>query len=85
MIKNLNAHSQGSLCLIFAPAQTNALWKRFKFIHRLKHDSWLNMTEIKLNVLTRQCLNRHIDKIKTLENEVIAWQTQHDLINAKIY
>ena len=45
----------------FAPQTAKALWERFKFVYTPKHGSWLNMAEIELNVLIKQCLDRGID------------------------
>ena len=47
---------------------------RPQFTYTPKHGSWLNMAEIELNVLTRQCLNRRIADIETVKNEVAKWQ-----------
>ena len=51
----------GSLYETFNPQKAKELWDRFEFICTPKHGSWLNMTEIELNVLNGQCLNRRID------------------------
>ena len=71
---NLNTHEAGSFYEVFPPDTAKALWERFEFVHTPKHGSWLNMAEIELSVLTRQCLNRRIADIETVEKEVAAWQ-----------
>ena len=53
-------------------------------MHTPKHGSWLNIAEIELNVLTRQCLNRRIDNIETVKKEVAAWQEFRTNKNAKV-
>ncbi|MFT7402740.1 MAG: hypothetical protein ACI83N_002344, partial [Hydrogenophaga sp.] len=68
----------------FAPDKAKALWDRFEFIHTLKHDSWLNMAEIEINVMARQGLNRRIAGIQSVRSEVATWQASRDQIKAKI-
>jgi len=74
VMDNLNTHKPGSLYEAFPPEKAKALWNRFEFVYTPKHGSWLNIAEIELNVLTGQCLNRRIDDIKVVRNEVAAWQ-----------
>ena len=81
---NLNTHRPGALYEAFAPAQAKALWDRFEFIYTPKHGSWLNVAEVELNVLIRQCLNRRIDQIDVLRREVAAWQASRDRIRATV-
>jgi hypothetical protein len=76
VMDNFSTHSPGAFYETFAPAVAKALWDRFEFIH----GSWLNMAEIELNVLIRQCLNRRIDNINEMRAEVDVWQ--HDRNNA---
>ncbi len=81
---NLSTHKPAALYDTFQPAEAKRLWDRFEFIHTPKHGSWLNMAEIELNVLMRQCLNRRIDNIKTMEEEVEAWQQDRNNKEATI-
>lgn len=74
VMDNLNTHEAGSFYEVFPPNTAKALWERFEFVHTPKHGSWLNMAEIELSVLTRQCLNRRIADIETVKKEVAAWQ-----------
>lgn len=74
VMDNLNTHTPGSLYEVFPPDKAKALWDRFEFVYTPKHGSWLNMAEIELNVLTRQCLNRRIAQISEVREEVSAWQ-----------
>ena len=84
VMDNLNTHTPASLYQAFAPDKAKALWDRFEFVHTPKHGSWLNIAEIEINVMVRQCLNRRIAHIDTLRSEVSAWQSSRDQINAKI-
>lgn len=84
VMDNLNTHSPGSLYEAFAPAKAKALWERFEFIYTPKHGSWLNMAEIELNVLVRQCLSRRIESIDLMSREVNSWQTHRNTMGAKI-
>ena len=74
VMDNLNTHEAGSFYEVFPPNTAKALWERFEFVPTPKHGSWLNMAEIELNVLTRQCLNRRIADIEMVKKEVAAWQ-----------
>ncbi len=72
VMDNLNTHKPGSLYETFSPQKAKQLWDRFEFVYTPKHGSWLNMAEIELNVLIRQCLNRRIPDIETVASEVDA-------------
>lgn len=74
VMDNLNTHEAGSLYETFRPGVAKALRDRFDFVYTPKHGSWLNMAEIELNVLIRQCLDRRIDNIREMRSEVAAWQ-----------
>ena len=84
VMDNLNTHRPGALYEAFPPAQAKALWDRFEFLFTPKHGSWLNVAEVELNVMIRQCLNRRIDSIDILRNEVAAWQAARDRLRAKV-
>lgn len=84
VMDNLNTHTAAALYETFEPAEAKRIWDRFEFIYTPKHGSWLNMAEIELNVLTRQCLNRRIDNKDTVEKEVKAWQNHRNNKDAKI-
>ncbi len=84
VMDNLNTHSAGALYETFAPAQAKALWDRFEFVYTPKHGSWLNMAEIELNVLSKQCLARRIDNLDEMSKEVAAWQKHRNNANSRI-
>jgi len=82
VMDNLNTHTPGSFYEAFAPEKAKALWDRFEFVLTPKHGSWLNMAEIELNVLIGQCLNCRIAKIEVMRNEVKAWESGRNRMNA---
>lgn len=84
VMDNLNTHRPGALYEAFPPAKAKALWDRFEFVFTPKHGSWLNVAEVELSVMIRQCLNRRIDSIDVLRDEVAAWQAQRDRLQAKV-
>jgi hypothetical protein len=74
VMDNLNTHSIGSLHEAFDPAKAFALARRLEIHHTPKHRSWLNIAEIELSALTRQCLDRRIADLDVLNTELAAWQ-----------
>ena len=84
VMDNLNTHAPDSLYDTYSPEIAKALWDRFEFLYTPKHGSWLNMAEIELSVLTRQCLSRRIDTIEEVRIEVKAWENARNNINAKV-
>jgi hypothetical protein len=71
---NLNTHKIASLYEAFDPHEARRLVKRLEIHHTPKHGSWLNIAEIELSVLTKQCLDRRIPDIETLQTETKAWE-----------
>jgi transposase len=80
---NLNTHTTGSLYAAFEPAEARRLAERIEWHYTPKHGSWLNMAEIELSVLARQCLARRIPDRETLAREVAAWQANRNAAGAK--
>jgi hypothetical protein len=74
VMDNLNTHTTGSLYEAFPPEQAFALAQRLEIHYTPKHGSWLNIAEIELSALTRQCLDRRIDDLAVLNTELTAWQ-----------
>ncbi len=74
VMDNLATHKASALYEAFVPEEAKRIWDRFEFIYTPKHGSWLNMAEIELNVLMGQCLNRRIDNIDAMKQQVKAWQ-----------
>lgn len=84
VMDNLNTHKAGSLYETFSPEQAKRIRDRFEFVYTPKHGSWLNMAEIELNVLIRQCLNRRIECLGQAQAAVSAWQIHRDNLNARV-
>jgi len=74
VMDNLNTHNIASLYEAFEPAEAFALAQRLEIHHTPKHGSWLNIAEIELSALTRQCLDRRIGDLDILNTELAAWQ-----------
>ena len=75
---NLNTHSPGALYETFPPAEAKRLSDKLEIHHTPKHGSWLNIAEIELSVLSRQCLDRRIPDPATLRTEVTAWEDRRN-------
>ena len=84
VMDNFSTHGPGAFYETFPPAAAKALWDRFEFIYTPKHGSWLNMAEIELHVLIRQCLNRRIGDLEEMRSEVEAWQNHRNTAQARI-
>jgi hypothetical protein len=81
---NLNTHSPASLYEAFAPAEAQRLAARFEFHYTPKHGSWLDMAEIELGILGRQCLSQRIDNIEELRRQTEAWEKRRDTAKVKV-
>ena len=76
VMDNLNTHSPASLYQAFPPAEAKRLADKLEIHYTPTHGSWLDMAEIELAVLSRQCLDRRIPDIDTLTHEVAAWEEE---------
>ena len=74
VMDNLNTHKPAALDQAFEPAVARSLIERLEIHYTPKHGSWLNMAEIELSVLSRQCLDRRLSDVDTLTQEVAAWE-----------
>lgn len=74
VMDNLNTHTLGSLYQAFDPATARSLAERLEIHYTPRHGSWLNIAEIELSALTRQCLHRRIENLGLLNAELTAWQ-----------
>ena len=81
---NLNTHSPASLYEAFEPVEAKRLADRFEFHYTPKHGSWLDMAEIELGILGRQCLARRIDNVDDLRREAKAWETARNSAATKV-
>jgi len=84
VMDNLNTHKPASLYKAYPPEEARRIIKRLEIHYTPKHGSWLDMAEIELNVMTRQCLSRRIASIATLRNELATWETERNKNHAKI-
>lgn len=75
---NLNTHDIASLYHAFDAATAHALARRLRIVRTPINGSWLNMAEMELSVLTRQCIGRRFDSIKQMESEIRAWQQRRN-------
>lgn len=73
VMDNLNTHTGASLYKTFSAQEARRILDRLELRYTPKHGSWLNMAEIELSILSRQCLDRRIADKETMENEVSAW------------
>jgi transposase len=78
VLDNLNTHTPAALYATFAPAEAKRIWDKLEFHYTPKHGSWLNMAEIELSVLSRQCLAGRIPDQATLRTEVAAWEGERN-------
>jgi transposase len=75
VLDNLNTHALSSLYEVFEPAEARRIARKLEMHYTPKHGSWLNMAEIELSVLARQCLKRRLASEQELGREVTAWTT----------
>jgi hypothetical protein len=78
VLDNLNTHSEGSLYEAFEPAEARRLAEKLEIHYTPKHGSWLNMAEIEIGVLSRQCLAKYIESKERMIAEVRAWQQERN-------
>ena len=71
---NLNTHTLASLYKCFPAPEARSYAKRLEIHYTPKHGSWLNIAEIELNAMTRQCLARRFMDLETVRKEVSAWE-----------
>lgn len=81
---NLNTHSPSSFYETFSAEKAFALTKRFQMFYTPKKASWLNMVEIELSALSKQCLNRRIDTINKLRQQVKVWVKERNRLQTTI-
>jgi len=78
VMDNLNTHTPASFYKVFEPEEAFELSQRFEFHYTPKHGSWLNMAEIELSVLARECLSQRIGDINTLARYVSLWEKKRN-------
>jgi len=85
VMDNLNTHTPAAFYQVFEPGEARRLVERFEFHYIPKHGSWLNMAEIELSALVRQCLDRRIPDKEIMIQEVKAWQDQRNSEVVKVH
>ena len=83
VLDNLNTHKPSCLYEAFAPEEAFGLMQRFEWHYTPEHGSWLNVAEIELSVLERQCLARRMTR-EQLEQEVPVWQACRNALQGKV-
>ena len=84
VMDNLNTHEPASLYKRFPAPEARRILKKLDIHYTPKHESWLDMAEIELNVMTRQCLSRRIADIETLRRELSSWESDRNSTDSKI-
>ena len=84
VMDNLNTHTPASLYEAFPANEAKRIADRLEIHYTPKHGSWLDMAEIELGILGRQCLDRRIDNAETLTREVASWESQRNAAEAKV-
>jgi hypothetical protein len=84
VMDQLNTHARASLYEAFPPEEAKRLAERIELHHTPKHGSWLNIAEIELSVLGRQCLARRIAQQDTLRRKVEHWEQQRNAAVTKV-
>lgn len=84
VMDNLNTHHYHSLVETFGKAEADRIMKRLEFHYTPAHASWLNMAEVELSILSKQCLSRRLPHEWTLTTEIIAWEEARNAKKASI-
>ena len=84
VLDNLNTHFEGSLIEAFGKRKANCLLKKIRFIYTPKHASWLNMAEIEINMMDRQCTGGRVESQEKLESAVDIWSKDRNMNKCKI-
>lgn len=84
VMDNLNTHNKSSLYEAFEPAEAKRIADKLEIHYTPKHGSWLDMAEIELGILSRQCLSRRIENMEQLEKEALAWEKNRNAKKEKV-
>jgi DDE superfamily endonuclease len=85
VMDNLNTHTPAALYEAFAPEEARRIAQKLEIHYTPKHGSWLNMAEIELSVLARQCLDRRIPDIDILAEETLAWEEARNQAQVSVH
>jgi hypothetical protein len=84
VMDNLNTHKKASLYEAFEPVEAKRIADKLEIHYTPKHGSWLNMAEIEISVMSRQCLAERMGSIERLESEALAWAEKRNSKQAKV-
>jgi hypothetical protein len=84
VMDNLNTHTPASLYQAFTPAEAKRLADKLEVHYTPKHGSWLNMAEIEISVLARQCLAERMDNKTSVIEQVAAWESRRNRYGTRI-
>lgn len=84
VMDNLNTHGPASLYEAYEPAEAKRIADKLEIHYTPKHGSWLDMAEIELGILSRQCLDRRIDNVEELTAEVSAWEDSRNAATTRV-
>lgn len=84
VLDNLNTHNPAALYEVFEPAEARRILSKLEFHYTPTHGSWLNIAEIELSVLSRQCLDRRIPNKDQLSSEIAAWEDSRNSSGMKV-
>ena len=84
VLDNLSTHTGAAFYESFSAEVARNLARRIELVYTPVHGSWLNMAEIEISVLVRQCLGRRLADIETLEREARAWCTERNRLGASV-
>jgi transposase len=84
VLDNLSTHTPAALYEAYAPEEARRIVEKLEFHYTPKHGSWLNMVEIELGVLSRQCLERRLGAIEVVRREVAPWEQQRNEARATV-
>ena len=84
VLDNLSTHRPGALYQAFPPEEARRILRRIELHHTPKHASWLDMAEIEIGVLSKECLDRRIPDVETLRRETAAWEARRNAEGATI-
>ncbi len=82
VLDNLSSHTGAALYETFEAAEARRILRKLEFHYTPKHGSWLNMAEIEISILGRQCLHRRLDNVNRLRAETLAWETPRNAVRA---
>ena len=85
VLDNLNTHTPASLYEAFEPAEAKRLADKLEIHYTPKHGSWLNMAEIELSVLGRQCLDRRLPDVERLRDEIAVWEQARNVAERTVH